>query len=145
MKKKELKSKVYIVTEMTDSSQTEQQVELREKLKQRNRNIDETSKTDEAGSDEQPQQPTGMAAEKACFVTIAIPESLKRIIDIKAKYESKELPKESQTIKFVGRRLFLSGLLTEGLITQEQFDEASALASEFGWEKDKVAAKRNRK
>lgn len=94
---------------------------------------------------EQPQQPTGMAAEKACFVTVAIPESLKRIIDINAKYESKELPKESRTIKFVGRRWFLRGLLTEGLITQEQFDKASALASEFGWEKDKVAAKRNRK
>lgn len=130
----------------SDSSQTEQQVELREKLKQRNRNIDQTVNTDEAGSDEQqPQQPTGMAAEKACFVTIAIPESLKRIIDIKAKYESKELPKESRTIKFVGRRWFLRGLLAEGLITQEQFDEASALASEYGWEKDKVAAKRNRK
>ena len=43
----------------SDSSQTEQQVELREKLKQRNRNIDETVKTDEAGADEQqPQQPT---------------------------------------------------------------------------------------
>ena len=98
----------------SDGSQTEQQVELREKLKQRNRNIDETVKTDEAGPDEQqPQQPTGMAAEKACFVTIAIPESLKRVIDITAKYESKELPKESRTIKFVGRRWFLRGLLTE--------------------------------
>ena len=130
----------------SDGSQTEQQVELREKLKQRNQKIDQTVNIDEAGPDEQqPQQPTGMAAEKACFVTIAIPESLKRIIDITAKYESKELPKESRTIKFVGRRWFLRGLLTEGLITQEQFDEASALASEFGWEKDKVAAKRNRK
>ena len=130
----------------SDSSQTEQQVELREKLKQRNQKIDQTVKSDEAGPEEQqPQQPTGMAAEKACFVTIALPESLKRIIDIKAKYESKELPKESRTIKFVGRRWFLRGLLTEGLITQEQFDEASTLASEYGWEKDKVAAKRNRK
>lgn len=129
----------------SDSSQTEQQVELREKLKQRNQKIDQTVKSDEAGPEEQPQQPTGMAAEKACFVTIALPESLKRIIDIKAKYESKELPKESRTIKFVGRRWFLRGLLTEGLITQEQFDEGSALASEYGWEKDKVAAKRNRK
>ena len=130
----------------SDSSQTEQQVELREKLKQRNQKIDQTVKSDEAGPEEQqPQQPTGMAAEKACFVTIALPESLKRIIDIKAKYESKELPKESRTIKFVGRRCFLRGLLTEGLITQEQFDEGSALASEYGWEKDKVAAKRNRK
>ena len=129
----------------SDSSQTEQQVELREKLKQRNREIDQTANADEAEPEEQQsQQPIGLAAEKACFVTIAIPESLKRIIDIKVKFESKELPKESQTIKYVGRRWFLRGLLAEGLITQEQFDEASSLASEYGWEKDKVAARRKR-
>ena len=68
----------------SDSSQTEQQVELREKLKQRNQKIDQTVKSDEAGPEEQqPQQPTGMAAEKACFVTIALPESLKRIIEVR--------------------------------------------------------------
>lgn len=128
----------------SDSSQTEQQVELREKLKQRNRKMDEESNTDGVGEHEEVQQPTGMAAEKACFVTIAIPESLKRIVDIKVKYESKELPKESQTIKYVGRCWFLRGLLSEGLITQEQFDEASTLASEYGWERDKVAARRKR-
>ena len=98
-------------------------------------------------SDERPatEQPTGIAAEKPCFLTVAIPESIKRIVDIKVRYDSKELPQYNQTIKHVGRRWFLRGLLAEGLITQEQFDEAAALHSEYGWEKDKVAAKRNRK
>lgn len=87
---------------------------------------------------------TGMAAEKACFVTIAVMESIKRIIDKKVKYDSKELPQYNQTLKHVGRRWFLRGMLAEGIITQEQFDEASALHSEYGWERDKVAAKRRR-
>lgn len=89
-------------------------------------------------------EPTGMAAEKACFVTLAIPESIKRIIDIKVKYDSKDLPQYNQTIKHIGRRWFLRGLLAEGLISQEQYDEASALESEYGWERDKVAAKRRK-
>lgn len=94
---------------------------------------------------EQPAEPTGMAAEKPCFVTVAIPESLKRIVDMKVKYDSKELPAFNQTIKHVGRRWFLRGLLAEGLITQEQFNEASALHSEYGWERDRVSEKRRRK
>lgn len=106
---------------------------------------------EEQGGVEQPteqpstDQPTGIAAEKPCFLTVAIPESIKRIMDMKVRYDSKELPQYNQTIKHVGRRWFLRGLLAEGLITQEQFDEAAALHSEYGWEKDKVAAKRNRK
>lgn len=91
------------------------------------------------------QQPTtNSTAEKPCFVTVAIPESIKRIVDMKVKYDSKELPVYNQTLKHVGRRWFLRGLLAEGLITQEQFDEASALHSEYGWERDRVAAKRRR-
>lgn len=132
----------------SDSSSTEEQIEIREKLKKRNRQIDAASST--AADDEFPElnesksETTGMAAEKACFVTFAVPESIKRIIDIKVKYDSKELPQYNQTIKHVGRRWFLRGLLAEGVITQEQFDEASALHSEYGWERDKVAAKRRR-
>ena len=95
--------------------------------------------------DGQPEEPTGMAAETPCFVTVAIPESVKRIVDIKVKYDSKDLPVFNQTIKHVGRRWFLRGLLAEGLITQEQFDEASALHSEYGWERDRVSEKRRRK
>ena len=85
-----------------------------------------------------------MAAEKPCFITVAIPECIKRIVDGKVKYDSKELPIYNQTLKHIGRRWFLRGLLAEGLITQEQFDEASALHSEYGWERDKVSEKRRR-
>ena len=120
---------------------TENQIELREQLKQRNRNLDASS--DEA-STEKPAVPTGMAAEKPCFITVAIPECIKRIVDGKVKYDSKELPIYNQTLKHIGRRWFLRGLLAENLITQEQFDEASALHSEYGWERDKVSEKRRR-
>lgn len=109
--------------------------------------IDTNGNTDQAPAQEpKPQSvpPTGVAAEKACFITVAIPESIKRIVDIKVKYDSKDLPPFNQTIKHVGRRWFLRGLLAEGLITQEQFDEASALHSEYGWERDKVSEKRRR-
>lgn len=130
----------------SDSSSTEEQIEIREKLKKRNQRIDAASSSvpPQEQTDEVQQEPTGMAAERACFVTIAVPESIKRIIDIKVKYDSKELPQYNQTLKHVGRRWFLRGMLAEGIITQEQFDEASALHSEYGWERDKVAAKRKR-
>lgn len=120
---------------------TESQIELREQLKRRNHNLDANS--DEA-STEEPAAPTGMAAEKPCFITVAIPECIKRIVDGKVKYDSKELPIYNQTLKHIGRRWFLRGLLAEDLITQEQFDEASALHSEYGWERDKVSEKRRR-
>ena len=125
---------------------TENQIELRERLKQRNQQIDATAEQEEQGGTEQePRQPTGVAAEKPCFITVAIPESIKQIVDIKVKYNSKDIPIYNQTIKHVGRRWFLRGLLAEGLITQEQFDQASALHSEYGWERDKVSEKRRRK
>lgn len=125
---------------------TENQIELRERLKQRNQQLDAaTGHGEQGGVGEEPQQPTGIAAEKPCFITVAIPESVKQIVDIKVKYNSKELPVYNQTIKHVGRRWFLRGLLAEGLITQEQFDQASALHSEYGWERDKVSEKRRRR
>ena len=130
---------------------TETQIELREQLKQRNNRLDASSSsspsiTDDDDPQEQPAaaEPTGIAAEKPCFVTVAIPESIKRIVDMKVKYDSKELPQYNQTLKHIGRRWLLRGLLAEGLISQEQFDEASTLHSEYGWERDKVAAKRRR-
>ncbi|MBQ9645360.1 MAG: hypothetical protein IJV24_03250 [Prevotella sp.] len=125
---------------------TEEQIELRESLKQRNQVLDASSSasTIEEEQQEHPSEPTGLAAEKPCFVTLAIPESIKRIADMKVRYDSKELPAYNQTMKHVGRRWFLRGLMAEGLITQEQFDEASALDSEYGWERDKVAAKRRK-
>ena len=125
---------------------TETQIELREQLKQRNQSLDSSSSSS-SGYEEEPQEiqePTGLSAEKPCFVTVAIPESIKRIMDMKVKYDSKDLPVYNQTLKHVGRRWILRGLLAEGLITQEQFDEASALHSEYGWERDKVARKRAR-
>ena len=123
------------------------QIELREQLKQRNQVLDASNNnpTIEEEQQEQPQKPTGLAAEKPCFVTIAIPESIKRIADMKVRYDSKELPAFNQTMKHVGRRWFLRGLLAEGLVTQDQYDEAAALDSEYGWERDKVAAKRRKK
>lgn len=133
--------------ENTDT--TENQMKLREQLRLRNQALDAESNNDKQDSAEepngQPAEPTGMAAEKPCFITVAIPESVKRIVDMKVKYDSKDLPVFNQTIKHVGRRWFLRGLLAEGLITQEQFDEASALHSEYGWERDKMSEKRRRK
>lgn len=137
---------------------TEEQIELREQLKQRNQTLDAATVSASVGSHDgentddgtaeqpaaEPTVPAGIAAEKPCFITVAIPESIKRIADIKVRYDSKELPLYNQTMKHVGRRWFLRGLLAEGLITQEQFDEAAALHSEYGWERDKVAAKRRR-
>lgn len=127
---------------------TENQIELRERLKQRNQQLDApvtTEPQEHGGVEVEPQQPTGIAAEKPCFITVAIPESIKQIVDIKVKYNSKDVPAYNQTIKHIGRRWFLRGLLAEGLISQEQFDEAAALDSEYGWEKDKVSEKRRRK
>lgn len=130
---------------------TENQIELREQLKRRNQTLDagsnqplETDADEQGRAGEQTAEPTGMAAEKSCFLTVAIPESIKRIVDIKVKYDSKELPAYNQTIKHVGRRWFLRGLLAEGLITREQFEEAAALHSEYGWERDKVSEKRRK-
>lgn len=127
---------------------TENQIELRERLKQRNQQLDAPAANEpqeQSGAEETPWQPTGIAAEKPCFITVAIPESIKQIVDIKVKYNSKDVPAYNQTIKHIGRRWFLRGLLAEGLISQEQFDEAAALDSEYGWEKDKVSEKRRRK
>lgn len=126
---------------------TENQIELRERLKQRNQQLDAPviAQEEQGGAEVEPQQPTGIAAEKPCFITVAIPESIKQIVDIKVKYNSKDVPAYNQTIKHIGRRWFLRGLLAEGLISQEQFDEAAALDSEYGWEKDKVSEKRRRK
>lgn len=133
--------------ENTDT--TENQMKLREQLRLRNQALDAESNNNGQGGEEnpdgQPEEPTGMAAEKPCFITVAIPESVKRIVDMKVKYDSKDLPVFNQTIKHVGRRWFLRGLLAEGLISQEQFDEASALHSEYGWERDRVSEKRRRK
>lgn len=127
---------------------TENQIELRERLKQRNQQLDAPvtiEPQEQGGAEETPRQPTGIAAEKPCFITVAIPESIKQIVDIKVKYNSKDVPAYNQTIKHIGRRWFLRGLLAEGLISQEQFDGAAALDSEYGWEKDKVSEKRRRK
>ena len=133
--------------ENTDT--TENQMKLREQLRLRNQALDAESNNNGQGRaeepEEQPEEPTGVAAEKPCFITVAIPESVKRIVDMKVKYDSKDLPLFNQTIKHVGRRWFLRGLLAEGLITQEQFDEASALHSEYGWERDRISEKRRRK
>ena len=128
---------------------TENQIELRERLKLRNQALDASDSSNSDTIPDEPQVeepvPTGVAAEKPCFLTIAIPESIKRIVDMKVKYDSKELPVFNQTIKHIGRRWFLRGLLAEGLITEEQFNAASALHSEYGWERDKVSEKRRRK
>lgn len=126
---------------------TENQIELRERLKQRNQQLDAPvtiEPQEQGGAEKELQQPMGIAAEKPCFITVAIPESIKQIVDIKVKYNSKDVPAYNQTIKHIGRRWFLRGLLAEGLISQEQFDEAAALDSEYGWERDKVAAKRRK-
>ena len=55
--------KIYMVTELTETTNEPQVAQ--------------------PNSSESESTPTGIAAEKPCFITVAIPESIKQIVDIK--------------------------------------------------------------
>ena len=69
---------------------------------------------------------TGLAAEKAVGALCYLPKSIHRLASRAA--EDRDL-----TAKRFFLELALQGLLQQGIITQEQYDEAFKLPNEYGW------------
>lgn len=69
---------------------------------------------------------TGLAAEKAVGALCYLPKSIHRLASRAA--EDRDL-----TAKRFFLELVLQGLLQQGIITQEQYDEAFRLPNEYGW------------
>lgn len=74
----------------------------------------------------QVQEPTGMAAEKAVGALCYLPKSIHRLASRAA--EDRDL-----TAKRFFFETIVNGLHQQGIITDEQHDEALRLPSEFGW------------
>lgn len=72
---------------------------------------------------------------RPCQILLSVPESIKDILDNGVKEMKRKgiFPKEDCTIKFASRIWLLKGLLQDGLITDEQYREASDLPSSYGW------------
>jgi len=71
-------------------------------------------------------EPTGLAAEKAVGALCFLPKSIHRLASRAA--EDRDL-----TAKRFFFELALEGLLRQEIITEEQYKEAFALPSEYGW------------
>lgn len=69
---------------------------------------------------------TGLVAEKAVGALCYLPKSIHRLASRAA--EDRDL-----TAKRFFLELVLQGLLQQGIITQEQYDEAFKLPNEYGW------------
>ena len=69
---------------------------------------------------------TGLVAEKAVGALCYLPKSIHRLASRAA--EDRDL-----TAKRFFLELVLQGLLRQGIITQEQYDEAFKLPNEYGW------------
>lgn len=69
---------------------------------------------------------TGLAAEKAVGALCYLPKSIHRLASRAA--EDRDL-----TAKRFFLELVLQGLLQQGIITQDQYDEAFKLPNEYGW------------
>lgn len=79
--------------------------------------------------DAQPSQepePTGMAAEKAVGALCYLPKSIHRLA-------SRAAEDRDMTAKRFFFEMILKGLASEGIITQQQFEEAFGLPNEYGW------------
>lgn len=92
--------KVYLVTEITGDEQ-------------------------QSGGDK-PQQPTGMAAEKAVGALCFLPKSIHRLA-------SRYADDHDTTAKRFFMETMLIGLEQQGVITHEQRMEALKIPSEYGW------------
>lgn len=77
-------------------------------------------------STEHPQQPTGMAAEKAVGALCFLPKSIHRLA-------SRYADDHDTTAKRFFLETMLIGLEQQGVITHEQRMEALKLPSEYGW------------
>lgn len=78
------------------------------------------------------QEPAGLAAEKAVGALCFLPKSLHRLATRAA--EDRDL-----TAKRFFFELLLKGLNEQGIITQEQYEEAFGLPYEYGWKGRKAA------
>ena len=96
-----------------------------EEILQRKRAL-ESRVGDSFSSSSSKPQPTGMVAEKAIGALCYLPKSLHRLATRAA--EDRDL-----TAKRFFLELVLQGLLQQGIITQEQYDEAFRLPNEYGW------------
>lgn len=75
---------------------------------------------------EQPQQPTGMAAERAVGALCFLPKSIHRLA-------SRYADDHDTTAKRFFLETMLIGLEQQGVITHEQHLEALSLPNEYGW------------
>lgn len=77
-----------------------------------------------------------MKNEYPCQILLCVPQSIKDILeDGVRQMKRQKLPKENCTIKYTSRIWLLKGLLQDGLITEAQYQEASELPSQYGWNK----------
>lgn len=96
-----------------------------EEILQRKRALESRVGDSSSSSSSEP-QPTGLAAEKAVGALCFLPKSLHRLATRAA--EDRDL-----TAKRFFFELVLKGLEQQGIITQEQYDEAFKLPNEYGW------------
>ena len=86
---------------------------------------------DSSSSSSEP-EPTGLAAEKAVGALCFLPKSLHRLATRAA--DDRDL-----TAKRFFFELILKGLQQQGIITDEQYDEAFGLPNEYGWKGRKAS------
>ena len=96
-----------------------------EEILQRKRAL-ESRVGDSLSPSSQEPEPTGLAAEKAVGALCYLPKSIHRLASRAA--EDRDL-----TAKRFFFELVVNGLLQQGIITQEQYDEAVRLPNEYGW------------
>ena len=96
-----------------------------EEILQRKRALESRVGDSSSSSSSEP-QPTGLAAEKAVGALCFLPKSLHRLATRAA--EDRDL-----TAKRFFFELVLKGLEQQGIITQDQYDEAFNLPYEYGW------------
>lgn len=96
-----------------------------EEILQRKRALESRVGDSSSSSSSEP-QPTGLAADKAVGALCFLPKSLHRLATRAA--EDRDL-----TAKRFFFELVLKGLEQQGIITQEQYDEAFKLPNEYGW------------
>lgn len=96
-----------------------------EEILQRKRALESRVGDSSSSSSSEP-QPTGLAAEKAVGALCFLPKSLHRL----ATRAAEDLDLTAKRFFF---ELVLKGLEQQGIITQEQYDEAFKLPNEYGW------------
>lgn len=101
-----------------------------EEILQRKRALE--SRVGDSSSSESKPEPTGLAAEKAVGALCYLPKSIHRLA-------SRAADDRDLTAKRFFFELVLKGLQQQGIITDEQYDEAFDLPNEYGWKGRKTA------